>query len=86
MLGGSVWVCRWWHWHSSAHATTPTHPPTHPPTHAPKGMACWAFNGLGLALLIPNAQSLIADYFSGVVGCCACVCVCLGGGESARQG
>lgn len=23
----------------------------------------WAFNGLGLALLIPNAQSLISDYF-----------------------
>jgi 23S rRNA-/tRNA-specific pseudouridylate synthase len=25
----------------------------------------WAFNGLGLGLLLPNAQSLIADYFSG---------------------
>lgn len=29
-----------------------------------QGMAIWAFNGVGLALLIPNAQSLIADYFS----------------------
>jgi MFS family permease len=28
------------------------------------GAAVWAVNGLGLALLIPNAQSLIADYFS----------------------
>lgn len=29
-----------------------------------QGMAVWAFNGIGLALLIPNAQSLVADYFS----------------------
>ncbi|KAL4431153.1 hypothetical protein ABPG75_006409 [Micractinium tetrahymenae] len=28
------------------------------------GMAFWAFNGVGLGLLLPNAQSLIADYFS----------------------
>ncbi|KAK2075861.1 hypothetical protein QBZ16_001602 [Prototheca wickerhamii] len=28
------------------------------------GIAVWAWNGLGLGLLIPNAQSLIADYFS----------------------
>jgi MFS family permease len=30
------------------------------------GAFCWAFNGFGLALLIPNAQSLIADYFKPV--------------------
>lgn len=29
------------------------------------GMIFWAFNGVGLGLLLPNAQSLIADYFSG---------------------
>lgn len=28
------------------------------------GVSVWAWNGLGLGLLIPNAQSLIADYFS----------------------
>ncbi|KAL4859340.1 Zinc finger CCCH domain-containing protein 12 [Chlorella vulgaris] len=28
------------------------------------GMIFWAFNGVGLGLLLPNAQSLIADYFS----------------------
>ncbi|EFN59499.1 hypothetical protein CHLNCDRAFT_138130 [Chlorella variabilis] len=28
------------------------------------GMSFWAFNGVGLGLLLPNAQSLIADYFS----------------------
>ncbi|KAL4423578.1 hypothetical protein ABPG77_004618 [Micractinium sp. CCAP 211/92] len=28
------------------------------------GTAFWAFNGVGLGLLLPNAQSLIADYFS----------------------
>lgn len=32
---------------------------------AGQGMAFWAFNGVGLGLLLPNAQSLIADYFSG---------------------
>lgn len=31
-------------------------------------MAFWAFNGVGLGLLLPNAQSLIADYFSGARG------------------
>ncbi|KAH7618077.1 hypothetical protein Ndes2526B_g06979 [Nannochloris sp. 'desiccata'] len=30
------------------------------------GAFFWAFNGFGLALLIPNAQSLIADYFKPV--------------------
>jgi len=30
------------------------------------GALFWAFNGFGLALLIPNAQSLIADYFKPV--------------------
>lgn len=30
------------------------------------GAIFWAFNGVGLALLIPNAQSLIADYFKPV--------------------
>ena len=30
-----------------------------------QGMSFWAFNGVGLGLLLPNAQSLIADYFSG---------------------
>ena len=29
-----------------------------------QGLFFWALNGVGLALLIPNAQSLIADYFS----------------------
>jgi len=28
-----------------------------------EGVLIWAFNGIGLALLIPNAQSLVADYF-----------------------
>lgn len=28
-----------------------------------QGMVFWSFNGLGLALLVPNAQSLIADYY-----------------------
>lgn len=27
------------------------------------GAFFWAFNGVGLGLLIPNAQSLIADYY-----------------------
>lgn len=35
------------------------------PTLPTQGMLFWAFNGLGLGLLLPNAQSLIADYFSG---------------------
>ena len=30
------------------------------------GAFFWAFNGVGLALLIPNAQSLIADYYKPV--------------------
>jgi MFS family permease len=30
------------------------------------GATFWAFNGVGLALLIPNAQSLIADYYKPV--------------------
>ncbi|PNH10483.1 hypothetical protein TSOC_002813 [Tetrabaena socialis] len=29
-----------------------------------QGITAWAFNGLGLALIIPNIQSLIADYHS----------------------
>ncbi|KAG2486460.1 hypothetical protein HYH03_014907 [Edaphochlamys debaryana] len=29
-----------------------------------QGIAAWAFNGVGLALIIPNSQSLIADYFT----------------------
>ncbi|KAL6780780.1 hypothetical protein ACKKBF_B11780 [Auxenochlorella protothecoides x Auxenochlorella symbiontica] len=33
-------------------------------TNVKQGIAVWAWNGLGLGLLIPNAQSLIADYFS----------------------
>lgn len=36
----------------------------HPPTRRLQGMFFWAFNGVGLGLLLPNAQSLIADYFS----------------------
>lgn len=28
-----------------------------------QGMTLWAFNGIGLSLMIPNAQSLIADYY-----------------------
>lgn len=32
-------------------------------------MSFWAFNGVGLGLLLPNAQSLIADYFSGGAAC-----------------
>lgn len=24
----------------------------------------WAFNGIGLALIIPNSQSLVADYYT----------------------
>jgi MFS family permease len=28
-----------------------------------QGMLFWSFNGLGLSLLVPNAQSLIADYY-----------------------
>lgn len=27
------------------------------------GTALWAFNGIGLALMIPSAQSLVADYY-----------------------
>ena len=27
-------------------------------------MAAWAFNGVGLSLIIPNSQSLVADYYS----------------------
>ena len=34
-------------------------------------MAFWAFNGVGLGLLLPNAQSLIADYFSAFRWVCA---------------
>ncbi|PNH07804.1 hypothetical protein TSOC_005693 [Tetrabaena socialis] len=29
-----------------------------------QGIAAWAFNGVGLALIIPNSQSLIADYYT----------------------
>eukprot|EP00198_Chlamydomonas_reinhardtii_P001999 XP_001691335.1 predicted protein [Chlamydomonas reinhardtii] len=29
-----------------------------------QGMAAWAFNGVGLSLIIPNSQSLVADYYS----------------------
>lgn len=28
-----------------------------------QGMFVWAFNGVGLALMIPSAQSLVADYY-----------------------
>ena len=27
-------------------------------------MLVWAFNGVGLALIIPNTQSLVADYYT----------------------
>ena len=50
-------------------ALTLTPPPPAPRARgAAQGAAVWAFNGVGLGLLIPNAQSLIADYFSGGVG------------------
>ncbi|KAG2426257.1 hypothetical protein HXX76_013015 [Chlamydomonas incerta] len=29
-----------------------------------QGIAAWAFNGVGLSLIIPNSQSLVADYYS----------------------
>eukprot|EP00798_Chlamydomonas_sp_ICE-L_P023215 gene23215-30434_t len=29
-----------------------------------QGRLVWAFNGIGLSLIIPNSQSLIADYYS----------------------
>lgn len=29
-----------------------------------QAIACWAVNGLGLALVIPSGQSLIADFYS----------------------
>lgn len=29
-----------------------------------QGIATWALNGVGLALMIPNAQSMVADYYS----------------------
>ncbi|KXZ54483.1 hypothetical protein GPECTOR_4g548 [Gonium pectorale] len=29
-----------------------------------QGMTAWAFNGVGLSLIIPNSQSLIADYYT----------------------
>jgi len=29
-----------------------------------QGYVVWAFNGIGLALVVPTGQSLIADYFS----------------------
>ncbi|GIM07207.1 hypothetical protein Vretimale_11285, partial [Volvox reticuliferus] len=28
-----------------------------------QGIAAWAFNGVGLSLIIPNSQSLVADYY-----------------------
>lgn len=37
-------------------------PLARPPT-GRQGMTVWAFNGVGLALMIPSAQSLIADYY-----------------------
>jgi MFS family permease len=29
-----------------------------------QGILTWALNGVGLALMIPNAQSMVADYYS----------------------
>lgn len=46
-------------------------------TNVHQGMALWAFNGLGLAWMIPNGQSMMADMYDathrgrafGVLGC-----------------
>ena len=40
-----------------------------------QGYIFWAVNGIGLSLVIPTGQSLIADYYQ-VKWSCSCVCTC----------